>query len=35
MAKKYIVDLNKIDWRFTVPTARDKLKKLYPVRVEQ
>jgi hypothetical protein len=20
-----------IDWRFTVPTARDKLKRLYPV----
>jgi hypothetical protein len=24
-----------IDWRFTIPKARDKLKKLYPVREEQ
>jgi len=24
-----------IDWRFTIPNARDKLKKLYPVREEQ
>ena len=24
-----------IDWRFTVPNARDKLKKLYPVREGQ
>ena len=23
-----------IDWRFTIPNARDKLKKLYPVREE-
>jgi hypothetical protein len=23
-----------IDWRFTIPKARDKLKKLYPVREE-
>jgi len=23
-----------IDWRFTFPNARDKLKKLYPVREE-
>ena len=24
----------KIDWQFTIPTARDKLRKLYPVRDE-
>jgi hypothetical protein len=24
-----------IDWRFTIPNARDRLKKLYPVREEQ
>jgi hypothetical protein len=24
-----------IDWRFTIPNARDKLKKLYPVKKEQ
>jgi hypothetical protein len=24
-----------IDWRFTIPNARDKLKKLYSVREEQ
>ena len=24
-----------IDWRFTIPNARDKLKKLYPAREEQ
>jgi hypothetical protein len=24
-----------IDWRFTIPNARDKLRKLYPVREEQ
>jgi hypothetical protein len=24
-----------IDWRFTIPNARDKLKKLYPVKEEQ
>ena len=24
-----------IDWRFTIPNARDKLKKLYPVREVQ
>lgn len=24
----------KIDWRFTIPTARDKLRKLYPVQDE-
>jgi len=35
MAKKYVVDLNKIDWRFTVLNARDKLEKLYPAREEQ
>jgi hypothetical protein len=23
-----------IDWHFTIPNARDKLKKLYPVREE-
>ena len=23
-----------IDWRFNIPNARDKLKKLYPVREE-
>jgi hypothetical protein len=23
-----------IDWRFTIPNTRDKLKKLYPVREE-
>jgi len=23
-----------IDWRFTIPNAREKLKKLYPVREE-
>jgi hypothetical protein len=21
-----------IDWRFTIPSARDKLKKLYPIK---
>jgi hypothetical protein len=24
-----------IDWHFTIPNARDKLKKMYPVREEQ
>lgn len=24
-----------IDWRFTIPNARDKLKRLYPIRDEQ
>jgi len=24
-----------IDWRFTIPNARDKLKRLYPVKDEQ
>jgi hypothetical protein len=24
-----------IDWRFTIPNARDKIRKLYPVREEQ
>ena len=25
----------KIDWRFTIPNARDKLKRLYPMKDEQ